>query len=162
MRLILFLLFVLVPAAEIAVFILIGGFIGVLPTLAIILLTAIIGSILLRQQGTEVLRRIRSDIEGDRVPGADLVHGAMILIAGVLLLTPGFVTDTLGFLLFVPAVRTRIWRSLKARVNTVVLSSAQRRRYAGGPVVDLEDDDYTPKDDNSPWRPGGDPTVLPR
>jgi UPF0716 protein FxsA len=162
LRLILFLLFVLVPAAEIAVFILIGGIIGVLPTLAIILLTAVIGSILLRRQGTEVLRRIRREIEADRVPGADLVHGAMILVAGVLLLTPGLVTDTLGFLLFIPALRTRIWRGLKARVDTVVVSTAQRRRYAGGPVIDLDDDDYAPKDDDSPWRPGRDPTALPR
>jgi UPF0716 protein FxsA len=162
LRLILFLLFLLVPAAEIAVFILIGGIIGVLPTLAIILLTAVIGSILLRRQGTEVLRRIRREIEADRVPGADLVHGAMILVAGVLLLTPGFVTDTLGFLLFIPALRTRIWRGLKARVDTVVVSTAQRRRYAGGPVIDLDDDDYAPKDDDSPWRPGRDPTALPR
>lgn len=163
MRLILFLLFVLVPAMEIAVFILIGGVIGVLPTLGIILLTAVIGSFLLRRQGTEVLRRIRREIEEDRVPGAELVHGTMILVAGVLLLTPGFVTDTLGFLLFVPAIRTRIWRSLKARIDTMVISTAQhRRRYAGGPVVDLEDDDFAAQDDKSPWRPGHDPTALPR
>ena len=162
MRHILFLAFVLVPAAEIAVFILIGGIIGVLPTLAIILLTAILGSFLLRRQGTEVLRRIRSEIDAGRVPGAELGHGAMILIAGVLLLTPGFVTDTLGFLLFVPAVRARIWRSLKTRLDAVVVSTAPRRRYAGGPVVDLDDDDYAPKNDNTPWQSGSDPTALGR
>ena len=79
---------IVIPIAEIAAFIVIGDAIGVLPTLALVLVTAIIGSALLRWQGIGILNRIRMETDAGRIPGRDLVHGAMILVAGVLLLTP--------------------------------------------------------------------------
>ncbi len=99
-----------VPILEIAVFILVGGQIGVGWTILLILLTAILGTILLRQQGFGVLEQIRGDVNAGRVPAAAMAHGVLIIVAGVLLLTPGFVTDALGFLLFVPGFRDWVWR----------------------------------------------------
>lgn len=106
-----------IPAAEIAVFILVGGQIGVLWTFAAILATAILGSILLRVQGFQIVNRLREETNAGRVPGRELGHGAMILVAGVLLLTPGFVTDSLGFLLFFPPFRDLIWSWAATRIR---------------------------------------------
>jgi UPF0716 protein FxsA len=101
-----------VPILEIAVFILIGGQIGLGWTLLLILVTAVLGAILLRRQGFAVLEQIREDVNAGQVPAVAMAHGVLIIVAGVLLLTPGFVTDTLGFMLFVPQLREWIWRTL--------------------------------------------------
>ncbi len=105
-------LFLVVPILEIAVFILVGGQIGVGWTLLLVLATAIAGTMLLRQQGFGVLNRIRDDVNAGRMPAAALADGVMILVAGILLLTPGFVTDALGLLLFFPPFRHWVWRVL--------------------------------------------------
>ncbi|MGN6548991.1 MAG: FxsA family protein [Pararhizobium sp.] len=146
------------PVAEIAVFIVVGRHIGVLPTLGLILLTAILGSILLRVQGFGVLARIRQDVENRRVPARELVHGLMILLAGVLLITPGFITDTLGFLLFIPPVRDAAWRLLKERIVVVTRFGGSRRGPApepppaSRPVIDLESGEFRRDPDaHSPW-----------
>jgi UPF0716 protein FxsA len=149
-----------VPLAEIAVFVLIGGQIGVLATLGLVLVTAIAGAFLLRIQGFGVMQRIRQTMEANEIPGRDLVHGLMIMIAGILLMTPGFVTDALGFLLFVPAIRDMGWRFVRERI--VVQTVHARRPGAGGgpargPTIDLDEEDYSrdrPQDHergNSPW-----------
>ncbi len=158
-----------IPVLEIAVFIAVGREIGVLATLACIFLTAVIGSILLRVQGFSVLSRIRSETDQGRVPGRELGDGVMILAAGILLLTPGFVTDAIGFALFVPAFRTLLWRALAARVVVTVVGGgpSSSGRSGGGPsggrgrpgrddVVDLDPDEFHeashgngPKDRNS-------------
>lgn len=151
-----FLLLVL-PVAEIAVFIVVGQYIGLLPTLAMILFTAVLGSFLLRVQGFGLLQRIRQETEQGRVPGRELVHGVMILVAGILLIVPGFITDALGFLLFIPAVRDIGWRLLRDRI--VVMSTAgfagqgrQNRPSREEHVIDLDSKDFerTP-DPSSPW-----------
>lgn len=159
-----------VPIMEIAAFIVIGGQIGVLPTLGLIVVTAIIGSILLRVQGLGLLARIQEETRAGRVPGRELIHGVMILVAGVLLLTPGFVTDTLGFLLFVPAIRDAGWRLLRERIVVVAQSAGPGRRHGGDAgggdarggdmrgdtVVDLDEAEFQrdPSPD-SPWAPDG-------
>lgn len=163
-------LLLVVPLAEIAAFVLIGGQIGVWATLGLVLLTAIIGSALLRWQGIGLFNRISAEMRADRVPGRELIHGVMILVAGVLLLTPGFVTDTLGFLLFIPAVRDAVWRMLKDRivVQTVSSSFSCARRDpgnsprhggdgpAGGDIIDLEQGEFERQPDrSSPWTDGG-------
>ncbi|MEW5424546.1 FxsA family protein [Amorphus sp. 3PC139-8] len=152
---ILFFALLAVPALEIAVFVIVGGAIGVLPTIALVFLTAVIGSALLKHQGLSILNRIRAEMDAGRVPGAELGHGAMILAAGVLLLTPGFVTDTIGFLLFVPPIRETIWRTISARIAVSVVRpggpQGPQRPRRDGPVVDLDADDYGPADANSPW-----------
>ncbi|MBC7280278.1 FxsA family protein [Hoeflea sp.] len=156
-------LLLVVPMAEIAAFVVIGGQIGVWATLGMVLLTAIIGSFLLRWQGIGLFNRINAEMRANRIPGRDLVHGVMILIAGVLLLTPGFVTDSLGFLLFVPAVRDAVWRLVKHRVVVQTVSAgfetgnrASGMNPGGGAgadgVVDLEEDEFERHaEPSSPW-----------
>ena len=143
-----FLLFV--PILEIAVFILVGGEIGVVTTIALVLLTAIAGSILLRVQGFSTLNRIQMKMQAEEVPGEELINGVMILIAGVLLLTPGFVTDALGFLLFFPPFRKLVWNRIGPGI--AVAGFPGKQRYRGGDVVDLDPDEFSEKPNpNSPW-----------
>lgn len=156
-----------IPVAEIAAFILIGGKIGILWTFAMILLTAVIGSILLRVQGFQIINRLREESNAGRIPGKELGHGAMVLVAGVLLLTPGFITDTLGFLLFVPFIRSLIWSKLASRVSIITPEGFGSRGRSSfnqgrdGDVVDLDPEDFSHSggkndrtDPSSPWRKG--------
>ncbi|PTW63102.1 UPF0716 protein FxsA [Breoghania corrubedonensis] len=143
-----------IPILEITVFIQVGSLIGVFPTLAMIFVTAVIGTALLRYQGFSLLTRIRAEMDAGRIPGAELGHGAMILVAGVLLLTPGFVTDTIGFLLFVPAVRSALWRFIARHV--VVIDMARGGAQTASPrdpVVDLDEEEWSRKPGNpeTPW-----------
>ena len=145
----------IIPLLEIGVFIAVGWQIGVLPTLGMVVLTAIIGSVLLRVQGFGLLNRMRSEIDQGRMPGRDLVHGVMILVAGILLLTPGFVTDTLGFLLFVPALRDLVWHFARSRIQVVSATSSahyETGRQRGPRTIDLSEEDYSEgRDGTSPW-----------
>ena len=135
----------IVPITEIAVFIMVGQWIGVVPTIALVILTAIMGASLLRLQGLGLAMKIRGEIDAGRVPGRDLANGAMMLVAGVLLLTPGFVTDTLGFLLFIPQIRARVFGFLAKRVKFV--SPQTNRSYrSGSGTIELDADDYDVKD----------------
>ncbi len=102
---ILFLAFVLVPPIEIGLFITIGGQIGLWPTMAIVLLTAVIGANLVSRRGRGVLTSIQTEFADGQFPARTLAHGAMILVAGALLLTPGFLTDVVGFSLLSPQIR---------------------------------------------------------
>lgn len=134
-----------IPVMEIAVFIVVGREIGVLATLAFVFVTAVIGSFLLRVQGLSVVSRIRDEMDAGRVPGRELVDGVMIVAAAILLLTPGFVTDTIGFLLFVPAVRGAVWRFLASRIDIQVAAGGVPggdRRRGSGRVVDLDPDEF--------------------
>lgn len=109
--------FIAVPMIEIALFIQIGGVIGLGWTLAIVLITAILGTWLVRTQGAMALGQLRNSFSDMRDPTEPLVHGAMILFAGALLLTPGFFTDAVGFSLLVPGIRQAAYRAIRARVN---------------------------------------------
>jgi UPF0716 protein FxsA len=113
----LFALFVAVPILEIALFIQVGGWLGLWPTLAIVVATAALGTFLVRRQGLAELRRIQSSLERLSDPTRPLAHGAMILASGLLLLTPGFFTDGLGFALLVPGVRDAVMRYVRSRVR---------------------------------------------
>jgi UPF0716 protein FxsA len=105
---ILLILFITIPILEIYLLISIGSIIGALPTIMLIIFTALLGVFFLRWQGLNTLVKIRTSIEHKEVPATDLIEGLILLISGVLLLTPGFVTDTLGFLCLVPGVRRHI------------------------------------------------------
>ncbi|WOF75857.1 FxsA family protein [Parvibaculaceae bacterium PLY_AMNH_Bact1] len=106
-----FLAFVLVPIAEIAVFIEVGGMIGLWPTIGIVILTALLGTSLLRAQGLAAFGRAQAAMSEGRLPVEEVVHGFCLVIAGALLLTPGFLTDIAGFLLFVHPVRLMLARA---------------------------------------------------
>ena len=118
----LFLAFLLVPIIEIALFIQIGGAIGLWPTLGIVVLTAVLGTWLVRTQGMIALDQLRRSFSDLNDPTEPLAHGAMILFSGALLLTPGFFTDTLGFALLVPGIRRAVFRWLRARVNVTAFA----------------------------------------
>lgn len=113
----LFLLFVAIPLIEIALFIQVGGAIGLWPTLLIVVLTAILGTTLLRRQGVMALNNLQSRISAFQDPSEPLAHGAMILFAGALLLTPGFFTDALGLALMVPKVRSLAFERLRGQIK---------------------------------------------
>jgi len=113
----LFLIFVAVPILEIALFIQVGGWLGLFPTLLIVVLTALIGTHLVRSQGLAELTRLQKSLSTLENPAEPLAHGAMILVAGVLLLTPGFFTDALGFSFLIPSVRTAWIKAIVARLN---------------------------------------------
>lgn len=113
----LFLAFLLVPLIEIALFIQIGGLIGLWPTLAVVVLTAVLGTWLVRSQGRMAMNQLRASFSELNDPTEPLAHGAMILISGALLLTPGFFTDAVGFALLMPPVRAAVFGYLRARVK---------------------------------------------
>ena len=128
--------FIVVPMVEIAVLVKVGGVIGLGPTLALVVATAIAGTALLRHQGLGVLRRLRDGIAAGELPVAEVFDGACLLLAGALLLTPGFVTDALGLALFVPwvraALRAALARHLEVRRGRTRKPDAERT----GPVID--------------------------
>jgi UPF0716 protein FxsA len=134
----LFLVFVTVPIIEIALFIQVGGWIGLWPTLAIVVLTAVAGTMLVRVQGLQTLARLQSSLNEGGDPVNPIAHGALILVAGVLLLTPGFFTDALGLSLLVPAVRARLIRWGASRITVQAAGFARAQARHGGPRPDRE------------------------
>jgi len=122
--------FIAVPLIEIALFIEIGGLMGLWPTLAIVVATAVAGTVLVRSQGREVLGRLQASLDRLDDPTEPLAHGAMILLSGALLLTPGFFTDAVGFALLIPDVRVRMFRALRHRI-TMRAHVAGRRPHPG-------------------------------
>ena len=104
----LFLLFLLVPMLEIYLLIQVGGVIGALPTVLLVVLTAFIGAYLLRQQGFATLQKAQESLARGELPAGSLLEGAILLVTGALLLTPGFFTDAVGFICLVPVARQAI------------------------------------------------------
>jgi len=111
----LLLIFIITPIIEIGVFIQVGDIIGLGPTLLMVFITAIIGVNLLKSQGLSVWQEIQNQLAQGQVPALAMASAAQLLFAGGLLLTPGFVTDTVGFLLLVPAVRLLIAKQMMKR-----------------------------------------------
>jgi UPF0716 protein FxsA len=105
MAILLLAMFIAIPIIEIGLFIEIGGWIGLWPTLAIVIVTAFAGTTLLRLQGLAVLQRAQASMARNELPVQEVFDGLCLLIAGILLLTPGFFTDAVGFMLFVPPFR---------------------------------------------------------
>jgi len=144
--------FIAVPIIEIALFIQVGGIIGLWPTLLIVLITAVLGTYLVRTQGMLALGQLRSSFSDMRDPTEPLVHGAMILFAGALLLTPGFFTDAVGFSLLIPGVRQAAYRAIRARV-TVQSFDTPRQQHPQHPQHpprdgDVIDGEYTEIDED--------------
>jgi UPF0716 protein FxsA len=113
MPLLLILLFIVVPVAELYVIIKVGELIGVVPTLILLLADALLGSMLLRHQGRGAWRRFNEALAARRFPGREVVDGALIIVGGTLLLTPGFLSDIVGLFLLVPPTRAIARRLLK-------------------------------------------------
>jgi UPF0716 protein FxsA len=111
----LFILFILMPIIEIAVLIQVGQSIGVLLTIGIVILTAILGTSMLRSQGLATLEKARSRMNSGEMPAQQMLEGLLLVIGGVLLLTPGFVTDAFGFLCLIPPTREYLAKQLASR-----------------------------------------------
>ena len=151
----LFLAFALVPLIEIGLFIQVGGLIGLWPTLGLVLLTAFVGMSLMRSQGAQALNDLRGSMSRLDDPTKPLAHGAMILFAGALLLTPGFFTDATGIALLIPAVREAVLKYLsrRVRVQSFTMGSMHQhpphQRPHDPQIIDADE-----IDDDSPSMPG--------
>ena len=132
--------FIAVPLIEIALFIQVGGFIGLFPTLGIVLVTAILGSWLVRSQGAREISRLQGAFSDLRDPTEPLANGAMILFAGALLLTPGFFTDAVGFALLFPPFRASAFKWAKSKVKVQQFSMGAGPMDAGHAQTTRPDD----------------------
>ncbi len=111
----LLLLFTIVPLTELYLLVKLGTVVGVAPTVGLVILTGVLGAWLARVQGLGVLRRLGKDLDQGRMPTEALLDGLLILVAGAVLLTPGLLTDAMGFFLLVPQGRTVVRKILVAR-----------------------------------------------
>lgn len=125
--------FVVVPLAELWVIFRVGDMIGLLPTLIILLSVSLVGAWLVKREGRAAWQRFRASL-GTRLPAVEVVDGALVLIGGTLLLTPGFLTDAVGLLLVLPPTRALVNRTVRRRARkTFGLGPADRRRAAPPP-----------------------------
>ncbi len=154
---------ILLPLTEIAVFIWVGEILGVLPTILLTILTAMAGTIMLRHQGISLLTRMQQELDGGRAPGSEVMQGAMIVLASIFLLIPGFVTDAVGLLLFIPPVREALAQFIIARSNVVIMEGGNVRRGSGDGVVDLDADDWSeaPQGSENGQNGNGQPRISP-
>ncbi|MDA7758934.1 FxsA family protein [Amylibacter sp.] len=143
-------IFIAIPIIEIALFIQVGGAIGLYPTLAIVLLTAIIGTTLLKSQGLSALGTLQNSLQLGQNPMKQIIHGAMILISGVFLLTPGFFTDTFGILLLVPRFRSFLINLGAERfANKMNINTFNTKHTNSTDKSDVYEADYTVVDNET-------------
>lgn len=114
---ILLLLFICVPVIEIALFMQIGGLVGFWPTISIVLVTAFCGATLVREQGIQTLMSVQNKMQSGQMPAQEIVEGVLLAVAGILLLTPGFLTDFLGFILLFKPSRVMVALKLMQHVK---------------------------------------------
>jgi UPF0716 protein FxsA len=143
------LLFIVVPIAELAVVIQVGQEIGVAWTVAILVADSILGSLLMRAQGRTAWRRFNEALAAGKVPAREVLDGSLVIFGGLLLLTPGFITDFLGLLLLIPPTRAVVRAVLARRLTHRMVASMSGPRPHGddvveGTAVDVESDRLTP------------------
>lgn len=141
---------IILPIIEIAIFIKVGQAIGLFPTLALIIGAALLGALLLRQQGLSVLTQLRRDVDSGRMPARAIADAMMIGVAALFLMLPGFLSDAVAVLLLLPPVRGWIYRQLARRVKVVETTTTTYRRTDQSPgriegAIDLDEDDYRPR-----------------
>ncbi|MBB3313818.1 UPF0716 protein FxsA [Rhizobium sp. BK196] len=154
----------LLPLAEIAGFVIVGRAVGLAATLALVVLGFVLGSFLLRRQGISILRRMSAEGRNGTMPGRELLNPAMTVIAALLLIIPGFLSDILAILLLIPQVRNLFWRSIAKRFVVVDLGSrgfsssshpdfqSRSGKPGDSKVVDLDEEDYHRQPNGkSPW-----------
>lgn len=148
------------PLLEIAGFVVVGRQVGALATVGLVLASSVAGMLLLRHQGFGVMARVRAEMDAGRDPSRQLAHGAMIVLAAILLIIPGFITDIFAIVLLLPMVRDLAWRMLKGRIVLATdFGTGGFRTRPRDKTIDLDDSDYSRGDDysrgpdhNSPWR----------
>jgi UPF0716 protein FxsA len=139
--------FIAVPLIEIGLFVQVGDAIGLWPTLLIVLLTAIAGTALVRSQGTQVVHALQGSFQAMQDPTEPLAHGAMILFAGALLLTPGFFTDAFGFLLLFPPFRNLITKMIRSKLKSADMKFSPHETGPDNTVINAE---YTDISEQNP------------
>lgn len=156
------------PLAEIAGFVVVGRALGLWWTLGLVIGTGLLGAFLMRQQGLHLLKKLSEQSQQGQIPASSVIDGAMIVVAGILLLLPGFVTDIIGIALFIPFVRRLLWSAIGKRVVVVgprgsrggfshTAGGARENPNTAGKVVDLDEDDFHRNSDpnpSSPWSKG--------
>lgn len=134
-----FLVFLIVPFIEIYLLLQIGGIVGVFPTIALVVITAIVGAGLLRQQGLATLQRFQDNLQKGEIPAYEMVEGPMLLVGGALLLTPGFFTDVIGFACLIPSVRRKIAQYIiEKRLVQAGVAPGQQKPKAQPGVIEGE------------------------
>jgi UPF0716 protein FxsA len=139
------------PIVEIALFIKVGQAIGLWPTLALVIGAALLGGALLRQQGLAVLMQLRGNVAAGKLPGQTIADAALIGVAAVLLILPGFLSDVVALLLLVPPIRRWIYKTLAGNFTVVQTTGFRAQpqtedaRVKGPGVIDLDDEDYRPR-----------------
>lgn len=146
-------LFVILPIIEIALFIQVGGLIGVLPTLGLVFLSAFVGVWIMRMQGRNAMVTLQQSFQGAGDPSAPMAHGALIMMGAGMLIIPGFFTDFVGILLLIPAVRSALLKRFSGSIRTSSPGFGYPNR---GPRADYSQDDsvidgdYVVQDDPPP------------
>ena len=137
---ILFLLFLAVPMVEIYFLIKVGNVIGAIPTIGLVVFTALLGAMLLRFQGLRTLQKTRLTMAKGQVPALEMMEGVLLVLAGALLLTPGFVTDAIGFLLLMPPLRQALvhWFIRKSAIQTTGFPGAGKPSGNGPTTIEGE------------------------
>lgn len=129
-------LFICVPLIELYLLFWIGGRIGPVPTIGLVVVTGFLGASLARQQGFKVWRRIQSELNSGQMPAGELIDGFLVLIGGIVLLTPGLLTDLCGFALMIPAVRAAMKTRLEKRFR-LSASQSQPTSESEKDVIDV-------------------------
>ena len=128
-----------IPLAELYVLLEVGRSIGAGTTIGLVVLTAVLGAWLLRWQGLATMARAQAALNAGELPAVELVEGLILLLTGVMLLTPGFITDVIGFICLLPAIRRRIARGFAARM---IARNVQHRRAGGRADARTIDGEY--------------------
>ena len=134
-------LFIFIPIAELYLLIMVGARIGFLPTLGLIVFTGILGASLARQQGLSTLAKIQSELQSGRPPTDKLIEGAMIGVGGIVLITPGILTDLFGFALMVPKIRKSFAEKLKKSFGSSFVRTSASGFHAQSSNFKKKDDD---------------------
>jgi UPF0716 protein FxsA len=139
----LFILFTTVSLLEIFVLVKVGGVLGAWPTIALVIVTALVGSALVRSQGLQLVAELQKRMAKGEMPGQQLVEGIMLILTGMLLVTPGFVTDFCGLLLLQPTIRSAIAKTILANVkfSNATMGAGFTQHHSGFSKNSLDDSD---------------------
>ncbi|WFB47941.1 FxsA family protein [Vibrio coralliilyticus] len=129
---ILLLMFIFVPIIEIGLFISVGGYLGLWPTIALVLITAFVGASLVRSQGLQTLMSVQNRLQQGELPAQQILEGVMLAVSGVLLLTPGFMTDALGMLVLLPAPRAAMAKYLMSKMTVQSVGGGFQGGFGSG------------------------------
>ena len=123
----LILLFTIIPALELYLLISVGSIVGAPITILIIIITGVLGAFLAKKQGLLTMQKAKQEFQMGRAPAEELLHGILIIFAGIVLITPGFITDAIGFLLLIPISRKMMFSFLKTKLGAYVTTNSENK-----------------------------------